>query len=951
MSQVQSAPEPAPPSGPPSGETTPLEGATPSLSAAEALASTPFFAELSPVDLARLVPELEEYHVEQGQAVFRQGDPGDGLYLIRSGTARVTVIEQDGHAAVVGDAPELGSEPAEPGVPAPDGAAPRAQTVMVLEAPAHFGEAALLTDEPRSSSVIAATPLAVWKLPRARFAALVKDSPGLTLRVAATLAKRLAETTREVATNQEQVTAIARATYAALDPAAQTLLRRIAVFSEFDGELLGTTFGPDWSQATFHRLVQEAVFFRPGRRAGWLAFTQVAVREFLLRQLHAEIGERGLCAVRRRAADAILARPDADPADVLELLRAAGDWPRLARLLEERGPTPVAGQAVQLEGYLRALPPRRLWPRPGLVCLLAACCAAQGKLEQAIDVYREAGRRERAAREGPTAAAYQRALAELHEQIGDADESLACLRRAMELEGRPPDACAEEAPRSLTDRPAGSHGDEQDDRWGRAPEGTRPALLAAVMAHVPSGSVALRPLLALVIAVVTALAWFLPPPFGLTPAALRVLVLVIALVVFGFLDVLPEYLIGLLIIAAWVVSGTLPPAVALAGYASSTWVLMVASMAIGAAVARSGLLYRGAIELVRRLPASHQARCLTLAGLGVLFSPGMPSVPGRVMLATPLAQDIADSLRYPDRSGGTAGLTLSTFVGFGMMGALFLTGTPMALIVHSLLPPEVQARMNWGAWFLAALPTHLVLFGLTMLFLLWRYRPAGADDLPVQTLALQQRVLGRLSRDEWSTLAVLGLLLVGFSTQAFHGLDPAWIAVAAVAVLFLLGALDDDAVKQGVNVSFLLYVGVILGFGQIFTHVELDRWLSQNATGLADLTRGSPFFFVLAVALAAALLGILLRPGPIGLLLALALFPTAGELGVNPWVVAITVLIAMNLWLYPQQNLLYLMAYYGTGERGFSHQQARPLAIAYTLFVVVAILASIPYWRWIGLIE
>ena len=34
----------------------------------------------------------------------------------------------------------------------------------------------------------------------------------------------------------------------------------------------------------------------------------------------------------------------------------------------------------------------------------------------------------------------------------------------------------------------------------------------------------------------------------------------------------------------------------------------------------------------------------------------------------------------------------------------------------------------------------------------------------------------------------------------------------------------------------------------------------------------------------------------------------------------------------------------------FTHDQARPLAFAYALFVLVAVVASIPYWRWLGLI-
>ena len=100
----------------------------------------------------------------------------------------------------------------------------------------------------------------------------------------------------------------------------------------------------------------------------------------------------------------------------------------------------------------------------------------------------------------------------------------------------------------------------------------------------------------------------------------------------------------------------------------------------------------------------------------------------------------------------------------------------------------------------------------------------------------------------------------------------------------------------------------------------------------------------------AALTGLALRPNPIALLLGVALFPTAASAGIDPWVVMFTVMLANNLWLYPQQNVLYQTAYYGTGERAFSHEQARPFALVYPAFVLVAILVSIPYWRWLGLI-
>src|SRR3954468_11109962 len=178
-----------------------VNAAPPTLSAAEALAATPFFCELSPVDLARLVPELEEYTLAAGDVVFREGDQADGFYLIRSGTVEEIVSGAGG-----------------------------TQVVTSLEAPAHFGEGALLTDEPRSSTVTALTPLVVWKLPRQRFAALLRDHPAIALRIAAELSTRLAEATRELATSRQQVVIVARAAYSVLDAQAQALLRRIAIF-------------------------------------------------------------------------------------------------------------------------------------------------------------------------------------------------------------------------------------------------------------------------------------------------------------------------------------------------------------------------------------------------------------------------------------------------------------------------------------------------------------------------------------------------------------------------------------------------------------------------------------------------------------------------------------------------------------------------------------------------
>ncbi|CAE7766354.1 pkaR, partial [Symbiodinium pilosum] len=66
-----------------------------------------------------------------GQVVIAQGDPGSEFFVIKSGTATVSIAQDD----------------------------QAAQQVATLTAGDYFGEAALLRDEPRTATITAATNL------------------------------------------------------------------------------------------------------------------------------------------------------------------------------------------------------------------------------------------------------------------------------------------------------------------------------------------------------------------------------------------------------------------------------------------------------------------------------------------------------------------------------------------------------------------------------------------------------------------------------------------------------------------------------------------------------------------------------------------------------------------------------------------------------------------------
>jgi cAMP-dependent protein kinase regulator len=78
-----------------------------------------------------------------GHAFVEQGEPGDAFYVVGSG--QVTVLADGQEVAVLG-----------PGQ--------------------HFGEVALLEDVPRTASVVARTPVRVFRLDREGFTSIVADA-------------------------------------------------------------------------------------------------------------------------------------------------------------------------------------------------------------------------------------------------------------------------------------------------------------------------------------------------------------------------------------------------------------------------------------------------------------------------------------------------------------------------------------------------------------------------------------------------------------------------------------------------------------------------------------------------------------------------------------------------------------------------------------------------------
>lgn len=134
---------------------------------------------LTQEQVREVAQHLKPEHFSAGQSIYRQGMPGDALYLIEEG--RVSI---QGRSDCAGE------------------------TLLATLGPGEFfGETAMLTGEPHAADVIALTDVTAWALSRADFEALVQRFPSLALNLSRILSRRLRDSTERLVTSVRVVPA------------------------------------------------------------------------------------------------------------------------------------------------------------------------------------------------------------------------------------------------------------------------------------------------------------------------------------------------------------------------------------------------------------------------------------------------------------------------------------------------------------------------------------------------------------------------------------------------------------------------------------------------------------------------------------------------------------------------------------------------------------------------
>jgi len=130
-----------------------------------ALEASQLFCQLSPPELSALRRVAAERTYAAGQEIFKEGDDGDGVYVVRDGLVEISgLVDQ------------------------------KVRLVLSQIGPGDmFGEMAVIDYKPRSACAVAKADTKVYFIPRAEMLALVARSPALAMALLREVSQRLRE--------------------------------------------------------------------------------------------------------------------------------------------------------------------------------------------------------------------------------------------------------------------------------------------------------------------------------------------------------------------------------------------------------------------------------------------------------------------------------------------------------------------------------------------------------------------------------------------------------------------------------------------------------------------------------------------------------------------------------------------------------------------------------------
>ncbi len=442
---------------------------------------------------------------------------------------------------------------------------------------------------------------------------------------------------------------------------------------------------------------------------------------------------------------------------------------------------------------------------------------------------------------------------------------------------------------------------------------------------------------------------FQPAIGSLDPTGQSALAIIAMAVVLWVFDALNVGITAVLALGLLIVAGV-PSSVALSGFASGAFWILVSVLYFGTAMQKTGLARRVAYRILLMFPPSFAGISTAFMIIGFVLTLGVPSMTVRTAIMVPIALALVQAIKVPLPSRGAALILLGAFEMAVLPGCAVLTGSLWGPFIAGIFA-NAGLPISWFDYArVFAIPT-LFWCGLLVAVNLAVMRPEAAPGMSREAVRKETSRLGAITRAEWITAALIGSAVAAWAVQPWHRIPPEAIGMIALAALFATGVLVPGDIGPGIPWALALFVGGMLSLTTVMNTLKINAWLGGYIVPAVQPFVDNPLLLVLGLSIAVAIMRFV---DPIGFItiaaFVVSLQAFLSARGIPPLVLTAMVLLPVHVFWFNYQNIWLAMTESITTSSGYSDADRLKLATVFFGTTIVSLWLSVGYWSWIGVI-
>lgn len=391
-------------------------------------------------------------------------------------------------------------------------------------------------------------------------------------------------------------------------------------------------------------------------------------------------------------------------------------------------------------------------------------------------------------------------------------------------------------------------------------------------------------------------------PFSGYPASFSHSAAVVLVTLVGWsTGIFPPYLTALIFFALTVIFQLVPASVVFSGFSSTAVWLIISGFVIGSAISVSGLGKRLASFIAPHLTSSYPRMIGGLVASAVLLGFVMPSSIGRAVVLVPIGMALAERVGFAHGSNGRLGIATSLAIACNMPSFAVLPANIPNMILAGASDTLFDIQFGYMEYLLLHFP---VLGLLKSVILVWVVLRVFPDEIRPQQVAEagEQSETGDSAMQK-KVAVLLGVTLLLWITDSWHGVSPAWVGLAAAIVLLLpkWGVVAPKNFNSSVDFATVVFVAAALGLGALVNESGIGAAMGQTFTLMLPADPDQSFLSFMALSVIAAVTGLVATIPGVPTVLTPMAADFAAATGMTVPAVLMTQVLGFSTVIFPYQ--------------------------------------------------